>query len=183
VVSGGVLPTGLALNAASGVLAGTLTAAGGFSFTITASDANGCPVTMTYAVTVAAVPPTCPTVTLGPGTLPPGTTGLPYSQTLSGSGGVAPYTFNVSSGALPSGLTLNPGTGALTGVPAAAGIFNISVTATDANGCAGVANYTVNIAVAPAVTSIPTLSDRGLLVLIALMALMGLAMALVLRKR
>jgi type VI secretion system secreted protein VgrG len=44
----------------------------------------------------------CPTITIGPATLPDGTVGVPYSQTISGSGGAAPYTFDVTSGTLPA---------------------------------------------------------------------------------
>ena len=41
-----------------------------------------------------------------PGVLPDGIRNTPYSQTLTASGGPAPYSFSISSGALPSGLTL-----------------------------------------------------------------------------
>lgn len=58
--------------------------------------------------------------------------GDPVSVQFLASGGEGPYTYSVSSGALPAGLALNPTTGALSGTPAAAGAFAFSVSATDA---------------------------------------------------
>ncbi len=66
-------------------------------------------------------------------TLPVGTYGAPYNQTLSASGGTAPYTYVLTSGSLPAGLALN--NAVLSGTPAAAGSFaNFVITATDRNG-------------------------------------------------
>ncbi|WP_415583667.1 putative Ig domain-containing protein, partial [Janthinobacterium lividum] len=44
-----------------------------------------------------------------------------YSATLSATGGTAPYTFSVSSGTLPAGLSLNGATGVLSGTTNVAG--------------------------------------------------------------
>ena len=86
----------------------------------------------------------CPTITLAPSTLPDGFINAAYNQTLTASGGTGLYSFAVTNGNLPSGLTLFAG-GTLSGTPNAAGAFNFTVTATDANGCKGSRNYTVNI--------------------------------------
>jgi len=59
-------------------------------------------------------------------------------------GGVAPYTYAVSAGALPGGLNLAT-SGALMGTPNAAGIFNFTIKVTDANGCSGTRSYTLAI--------------------------------------
>jgi hypothetical protein len=48
-------------------------------------------------------------------TLHAGTEGQPYSETLTASGGVAPYTWKVAGGTLPSGLQLNSETGEISG--------------------------------------------------------------------
>ena len=69
------------------------------------------------------------------------------------SGGVAPYTFAVTAGSLPNGLTLNSG-GALSGTTTASGTFNFTVTATDNFGQTGSRAYTVTIA-APTLTMTP----------------------------
>jgi hypothetical protein len=70
-----------------------------------------------YAVSVVAP---CPTVSLSPTTLAGGTVGTAYSQTVTASGGTAPYTYSITSGSLPSGLSLNTSTGAITGTPLSA---------------------------------------------------------------
>jgi hypothetical protein len=97
-------------------------------------------VTCTFTNTIA-----CPTITLLPATLPNGTVGKDYNQTLTASGGTAPYTFAVTAGTLPPGLTLEA-TGQLHGTPTAAGTFNFTVTAIDANGCTGSQAYALTIA-------------------------------------
>jgi hypothetical protein len=87
----------------------------------------------------------CPIITVNPATLPNGAVGTAYNQTLSASGGTAPYVFSISSGALPGGLLLNPATGAISGTPTTAGTFTFTVTATDASGCAGSRLYTISM--------------------------------------
>jgi hypothetical protein len=150
-LSSGALPNGLMLNATTGVISGTPTAAGTFNFTITATDANGCPGTRPYTMGIAGAPG-CPVITVNPATLPPGVVGTPYSQTISASGGMAPFTFRVSSGALPPGLTLTPantGTAVISGTPITPGLFSFTITATDANGCPGSRPYSIVIPVVP----------------------------------
>lgn len=87
---------------------------------------------------------TCTTITLGAGPLPGGALFTSYSHTLSASGGTAPYSFGMSAGALPPGLTLSSG-GAVTGTPTAVGTYNFTVTATDDNGCSGTATYSIAV--------------------------------------
>jgi CSLREA domain-containing protein len=89
----------------------------------------------------------CPTITLSPASLPNGVNGVPYSQTITASPSGS-YTFTVSSGALPDGLTLTT-TGLLQGTPTAPGPFNFTFTATDNNSCTGSQAYTVNINACP----------------------------------
>src|SRR5262249_9012581 len=52
-----------------------------------------------------------------------GTVGVAYSSAIVASGGVPPYTYSISAGSLPPGLTLNTTTGAITGTPTTAGSF------------------------------------------------------------
>ncbi len=146
-VSSGALPNGLTLNATTGVISGTPTAAGTFNFTITATDTNGCPGSRAYSIVIPL--PGCPVITVNPATLPPGVIGIPYSQTVSAVGGTAPYTFTVSSGALPPGLMLNATTGVISGTPTTAGQFSFTITATDATGCPGSRPYSIVIPVVP----------------------------------
>ena len=135
----GNLPTGLTLSS-GGVLSGTPTAAGSFTFTIDAKDSHGCDGTRQYTVTIAG----CPTITVSPSTVPNGTVGAPYSQTFTASGGSSPYTFRTVTGNLPTGLTLSVG-GVLSGTPTTAGSFTFTIGGKDSNGCEGTRQYTVTI--------------------------------------
>ena len=110
----------------------------------------------------------CPAITVNPATLPNGTLGVAYNQTITATGGTPPYTFAITSGALPAGLTLNPATGALTGTPTSIGASNFVVTATDANACPGGRTYSITIVIAQErAPGIPTLDFLGMAVLIA----------------
>ncbi len=142
-LSAGALPTGLTLFSlpGGGMLTGTPTVTGNFNFTILATDANGCQGTRAYTLTIS---PPCPAITINPVSLPNGTVGVAYSQTLTATGGASPYTFTVSAGNLPAGLSLSAN-GALTGTPTVAGSFNCVVRATDMNGCQGTRTYPVTI--------------------------------------
>jgi hypothetical protein len=64
--------------------------------------------------------------------LPSGFLLTPYSQTLSATGGIPPYNWSISSGALPNGLTINSSTGEISGIPTTPGTFSFTVQATDA---------------------------------------------------
>lgn len=69
---------------------------------------------------------------------------MAYSQTITASGGTGPYTYTVSAGSLPTGLTLAPG-GGLTGTPTVAATYNFTVLATDALAFTGSRAYAVTI--------------------------------------
>nr|MBA3487528.1 putative Ig domain-containing protein [Lysobacter sp.] len=126
-VTAGTLPAGLALSTSTGVLSGTPTAGGSFNFTIRATDNNGFSGSRAYTFSVAA-----PTIVLAPTTLPPATVGAAYGQTVTASGGTAPYSYAITAGALPAGLTL-ASNGTLSGTATAGGSFNFTVTATDSS--------------------------------------------------
>jgi large repetitive protein len=64
--------------------------------------------------------------------LPAAAGGQPYSATLAATGGTTPYTWSLSSGSLPPGLTLNPSTGVISGTPDVAGTYTFTVAVTDA---------------------------------------------------
>jgi hypothetical protein len=146
-VSSGTLPPGLTL-ASNGSLSGTPTTGGAYSFTVKAADVNGCAATRAYTLTI------CSTIAVNPVALPEGYATVPYNQALTATGGVSPYTFAVTSGSLPSGLTLSSG-GELSGAPTAFGTFNFTVTATDNLGCTGARSYTLIINNCAAITLNP----------------------------
>ena len=149
VVSSGALPPGLSLNGTTGVLSGTPTTAGPFTFQVTASNGVGTPaVSPSTTVTISATP-TAPAFTAD---TPPlfGVVGTPYSYTFTASGNPTP-TFAVTSGALPGGLTLNSATGVLSGTPTTAGPFTFQVTASNGvNPAAVTPNITIAISATPA---------------------------------
>jgi hypothetical protein len=119
---------------------------GADSFTYTASNVTGTSTPATVSVTV-----TPPILTLSAIATTGTAATTAYSSTITASLGTAPYEFEVTSGALPTGLTLDPNSGAITGTPAAVGPFNFTVTATDVYGATGSQAYTVTIS-APTVT-------------------------------
>lgn len=168
-VTSGALPNGLLLNAATGDITGSPLTAGTFHFTITATDANGCPGSRVYTVGIAGA--NCPIITLSPETLPSGVAGSTYSQIVSASGGVAPYTYSVASGTLPTGLTLNTATGEIAGTPTSAGLFSFTIQALDAGDCPGSRSYSIAISALPA--GIPALDFAGLTILIVVLAGVG----------
>jgi hypothetical protein len=86
-------------------------------------------------------------IQLSPKSLPDATIGVAYSQTISAGGGTAPYTFGVTSGALPGGLNLST-SGALSGTPTATGSFTFTVTATDAKKETGSESYVMDVSTA-----------------------------------
>ncbi|WP_425510202.1 putative Ig domain-containing protein [Xanthomonas indica] len=153
-VSAGALPAGVTVNGASGALSGTPTVAGNFSFTLTATDStSGTAGQAARSYTLAIV---SPTLTVAPSTLPSGTAGTAYSQTLSTSGGTAPYSYALSSGTLPAGLSLS-GAGVLSGTPTVAGSFTFVIGVTDAGGFGGSHAYTLAIASPTLAITPPTL--------------------------
>jgi hypothetical protein len=141
-VTAGTLPPSFSLST-DGVLSGNPTAAGTSNFTVTAKDPSRgtgpYSASQAYSLSVAA-----PTIYFWPAALPNGTGGVFYSQTLSASGGTADYSYAVTAGALPNGLTLNTN-GTVSGMPNEAGNFNLTVTATDAKGFTGSQPYTLAI--------------------------------------
>ncbi len=88
--------------------------------------------------------PSSPTILISPPTLAAGMRDIAYSATLTAVGGTAPYSYAVVSGALPSGLSLEPG-GVLSGTPDTAGTCNFTVRATDARGYSGSNDYSLVI--------------------------------------
>lgn len=98
----------------------------------------------------------CAAIVLSPLSLPDGTMGTTFKQSITASSGTAPYTYAITSASLPAGLALSPG-GALTGTPTAAGTFNFTVTATDADYCTGSVAYSLTINCAVITTGSPHL--------------------------
>jgi type II secretory pathway pseudopilin PulG len=133
-ISSGSLPTNLSLNSANGFITGTVTASSGsYPFTVTITGGNGVATSESLSITV--VP--APSITTA--TLPSGPQSTSYYANLVATGGVTPYTWSISSGSLPSGLSLDPSTGVISGTlpslpkKTSSETFTFTVTLTDAS--------------------------------------------------
>lgn len=152
-VSSGLLPPGLSLESTTGLISGTPASSGTFNFSIGATDADGCTGTQTYSLFI------CGILGMSPASLPSATVGTYYSQGLAANGGTAPYTFALTAGSLPAGMSLNTTTGRITGIPSTVGTANFDITATDASSCSGTHSY--SIAVCPVISITPPALPAG----------------------
>jgi hypothetical protein len=147
----GSLPPGLSLSGtnilSSGTISGTPTTPGTYGFTLEVTDIIGRTETQPLSITVspAAVP-----LTITTASLPAGTVGAAYSQPLAASGGTQPYTWSVPPGSLPPGLSLDPGSGIISGSPTTQGSYAFTVQVADAAN--NTASQPLSIQVNPAVT-------------------------------
>ncbi len=127
--TGGTLPPGVGLNA-SGLLSGTATQAGVYNFDITATDTLGVSVSGAFQITVDPPATGNPTIT-STSPLPSGTQDAVYAGfTFTATGGTGSYSFSVSGGNLPPGLSLSAA-GVVSGTPTLAGSYAFDVTVTD----------------------------------------------------
>jgi len=123
----GALPQNLTQNPTTGVISGTPTATGTSSFTVRVADQAGQADQQALSILInPAVPPTITTTSL-----PGGTVGLPYSQTLAATGGTGTLVWTRSAGSLPANLALSPA-GIISGTPTNTGTSNFTVRVTDA---------------------------------------------------
>jgi len=111
------------------------------------------------------------TVTFVPGTPPlitttsplaVGAVGQPYNVVLASTGGAPPFVWSLQSGVIPPGLTLNPTTGILSGVPTTAGTFSFVIALVDANGLTTFKSFTV-VVTALAITTPSPLPDGSVI--------------------
>jgi hypothetical protein len=116
-VTSGTLPAGLALNASSGTITGTpASTVNGTPLTFKVTDSSNPTMSQSVSLTLTITPAT---LTITTTSLPNGQVNTAYSTTLAATGGTTPYTWSLTSGTVPAGLTLNAATGAITGTPTA----------------------------------------------------------------
>jgi hypothetical protein len=126
--------------ATTGVISGTPTAAGTFTFSVRAVDAlqNSVTRSLTIVVTDAL------TITSATA-LPAASVGAPYAQALTAGGGTTPYTWELTLGILPPGLTLTPTTGQIAGTATTPGSYSFIVQVTDGAGATSSKGLTINV--------------------------------------
>ena len=125
-IAWGTLPSGLTLNAATGIISGTPAAGadGDYTFAVGVTDTAAGYAEATLTINVSSP------LTITTATLPDAHVGSPYSQTVIKNGGIGPYTFGYT-GPLPAGLSLNTSTGVISGTPTTPGYVNFGITVTD----------------------------------------------------
>jgi hypothetical protein len=121
------LPGGLSYSASTGVISGTPTTANTYPITATATDTTPASVTANLSIAIVALAP----LTLTTTTISAGNIDTAYSTTFAATGGAVPYSWSVTNGALPQGLSLATSTGILSGIPLAAGSYNFTVQVAD----------------------------------------------------
>lgn len=147
-ISAGTLPQNLSLDPTTGVISGTPIVIGTSSFTVLVADSGGQEDTQALSIRVNAASP--PRITTS--SLPGGTVGLPYSETLSADGGIGSLVWSVSSGSLPANLALNP-TGTISGTPTSTGTSNFTVRVTDSLTLSDTASLSIAVSAALTITT------------------------------
>ncbi len=155
-IATGSLPGGLSLNAATRVISGQPASAGTFSFTVEVTDSAPTPASVTRSLSLVVTNPLIVTTVLLSG----GSVGVPYSATLQASGGTGSYSWSITSGTLPGGVSLNSSTGVISGTPTTSQKYNFTVQVTDSSTPAPqTATQSLSISIEPAMiistTSLP----------------------------
>jgi uncharacterized repeat protein (TIGR03803 family) len=133
----GTLPKGLVLSS-TGVISGTPSTLGTYTFTVLAGESLGDSSSQSYTVIIG------PPITITTTTLADGAAGTPYLQAISATGGMGVIVFNLTSGTLPTGLTLSTA-GVLAGTPTSPGQYSFTVTATDSIGTTATYAYSLSV--------------------------------------
>ncbi len=156
-ITTGTLPAGLNLNAATGAITGTPTTPvtnSSVTFKVTDSGTPQQNAPKTLAITIAPA-----TLAITTTSLPNGQVGVAYSTTLTATGGTTPFTWSITSGTLPAGLSLNASTGAITGTPTAAvSSTPLTFQLKDSGSPQQVKTVNLTLTIAPATLAITTAS-------------------------
>jgi autotransporter-associated beta strand protein len=137
------LPTGLSVNTGTGLISGTPSVTGTFGATISATNAGG---TGSATLTITVLPP-APVISSA--TTAGGTSGTAFSYQITASNTPTSY----AASGLPTGLSVNTGTGLISGTPTTTGVTSATISATNAG---GTGSATLTITVLPAPPAAPT---------------------------
>lgn len=151
-ITDGALPDGISLHVSTGTLMGTPTTPGDYDFVATVTDADEETATRSFSGTVGApgAVDILPAITK----LPAAVSGQSYASGLTGIGGTPPYTWAITSGALPTGYFLHAVNGVIySGSSAiASATYSFTATATDSLGATGSRAYQIDAVGVPAIT-------------------------------
>jgi len=154
----GNLPPGLVLSP-HGTLAGTPTSAGAFSFTAQVTDLAHPEEVGNVVVSLTIIDPLLVTGA----SLPESSPGVFYNAALAATGGIAPYSWRVTLGNLPAGLSLDATTGGLSGVAMDVGLSTFTVQVSDSQNPAVTSSASLSISVntAPPRNTVLYLGDES----------------------
>jgi putative Ig domain-containing protein len=124
------LPTGLTL-ASSGLISGTPTATGTSSLTFKVADSSSPVQTKSVTLSLAVAAAQKASALTISANLPSGTVNTGYSSAMTATGGTPAYTWSISAGSLPPGLTLAATSGTISGTPSTSGTYNFTATVSD----------------------------------------------------
>ncbi|MEW6130141.1 MAG: putative Ig domain-containing protein [Acidobacteriota bacterium] len=150
----GSLPAGLSLNTTTGLIAGTPSAIGGATFTAQVTDAASRTAQKQITINVRAVG-----LDITTASFPTATTGVSFNAPLTATGGAAPYSWGIASGSVPTGITLNPTTGMLSGTPTSVGNFLFVVQVRDSQSLTAQKSLSITVNPPPlelTTTTLPT---------------------------
>lgn len=122
------------------------TAVGSYTYALTCGGIE----TGSVRVVVGAIPPLVITTT----SLPSATVGIPYSTGLTAQGGVGTYTWSIPSGAIPPDLSLDAGSGSISGVPTQAGTYGFTAGVQDSRSPPDTASANLSLTVLPGASSL-----------------------------
>lgn len=152
-ITGGQIPAGFRLSS-TGVLAGVpIVGTATSTFTVTATDAAGSHASATYSVYIAYTGPAALAITNT--ALPTALVNTAYTTSIGASGGATPYSYSITTGSLPTGMSISTA-GVISGTATATGSYPITVKATDASNPQenAVANLTLTVSTVTATVTI-----------------------------
>ena len=130
-LAAGSLPPGLIVQPTSGVISGTPTSQGTFTFAVGAQDSSPTKQTQTQPLAIAIGAPG--PLAIATFSLLDGTLNTPYNAKIVATGGTPPYTWSIPAAGLPAGMSLNSSTGAISGTPSSTGTASFTVVVADSS--------------------------------------------------
>ncbi|HZS56748.1 MAG TPA: putative Ig domain-containing protein, partial [Bryobacteraceae bacterium] len=156
-VGSGTLPPGLSFSA-TGTLVGTPRRSGTYSFSLQVTDSESPVQLAAQSLSITVAPPPLRIATAA---APNGTVGLAYSLTLLARHGAAPYTWAITSGSLPAGLSLNTTAGTITGVSRTAGSSTFTIKVADSSSSSQAVSQAFTISIIAGLTITTTALPNG----------------------